>query len=466
MAAGVATDGVPQFESAQAAYEWVYAARAYNPVNPDHNWQKPADVDGNGRVETFDLLKVVTPMREGGRLLDSLHAEGEDGQAAPSRTFIDVNADRQLSITDVLGVVQALRAEGENGMLASLIPSITDGTTTATVGDTYDVTVFVQDLRTEDPNPNNNVDDRGIFSATVDLNFDENFSASPIPNALRDEAAAPFFGVGYRPTDPQFSLSNINRQDVNTIRITGVVANFFTPLGPDQEVLATIPFKVGAVADFVTGTEETALTIDVLANDTSASGTQTFTTDVPDVTSAVLLHDQGDLPDNEVAEEDVMTASTTISVNVPGAPTLTSITSPANGTASIVNGMVSYTPNGNFFGEDTFMYTITYPGGVTDTAEVTVTVQNTPDDPIAVDDNQFRAVPDSVLNVPAPGVLGNDTDPDIDPDLSPNNVNNDAITVTAVNGETADVGQTITLASGATLLLRANGSFDYDPTGV
>lgn len=50
------------------------------------------------------------------------------------------------------------------------------------------------------------------------------------------------------------------------------------------------------------------------------------------------------------------------------------------------------------------------------------------------------------------GLLANDTDPDGNP-----------LTVTAVNGSAAAVGSEITLASGARLTVRADGSFDYAP---
>ncbi len=50
---------------------------------------------------------------------------------------------------------------------------------------------------------------------------------------------------------------------------------------------------------------------------------------------------------------------------------------------------------------------------------------------------------------------GADTDPE-----------SDTLTVTAVNGVNANVGQTITLASGATLVVNANGSYTYNPGTV
>lgn len=54
----------------------------------------------------------------------------------------------------------------------------------------------------------------------------------------------------------------------------------------------------------------------------------------------------------------------------------------------------------------------------------------------------------------ANGVLQNDSDAD-----------GDSLTVTEVNGNGANVGNQITLASGALLMVNSDGSFDYDPNG-
>jgi VCBS repeat-containing protein len=55
-------------------------------------------------------------------------------------------------------------------------------------------------------------------------------------------------------------------------------------------------------------------------------------------------------------------------------------------------------------------------------------------------------------------LIANPTTPDSDP-------NNDTLTVTQVNGNIADVGNQISLASGALLTLNTDGSFDYNPNG-
>jgi CshA-type fibril repeat protein len=90
--------------------------------------------------------------------------------------------------------------------------------------------------------------------------------------------------------------------------------------------------------------------------------------------------------------------------------TVTDITDPENGTVTINDdGTVTYTPDPEFRGTDTFEYTITDPDGNTDTAIVTVVVN--PDIPQA-SDNTETAEPDTPLTV---DVVSGDTDPNGDP---------------------------------------------------
>ena len=80
-------------------------------------------------------------------------------------------------------------------------------------------------------------------------------------------------------------------------------------------------------------------------------------------------------------------------------------TAPSNG--SIVDhgdGTITYTPDADFNGSDSFTYTISDGNGGTDTATVTVTVDPVNDAPDAVDD--ARSTPeDTPVTIP---VLGND----------------------------------------------------------
>jgi VCBS repeat-containing protein len=104
------------------------------------------------------------------------------------------------------------------------------------------------------------------------------------------------------------------------------------------------------------------------------------------------------------------------------------------------DGSFTYTPDADFYGTDTFIYTVS-DGTATDTATVTITVTPVNDPPIAVDDS-YEVAEDTVLTVPVlTGVLANDTDVD-------------SATLTAA------LGTDVTRGS---LTLHSDGSFIYTP---
>jgi VCBS repeat-containing protein len=127
------------------------------------------------------------------------------------------------------------------------------------------------------------------------------------------------------------------------------------------------------------------------------------------------------------------------------------------------NGDFTYDPNGVFnaldgAGSDTdsFSYTLS-DGACTDNATVTITLQGENDCPAAADDS-FTVAQNGTLSdsVTGSGGGGEDSDPDT----------GDTFTVVEVNGQSADVGQAISLPSGALLTLNSDGTFNYDPNGA
>src|SRR6056297_4155577 len=145
----------------------------------------------------------------------------------------------------------------------------------------------------------------------------------------------------------------------------------------------------------------------------------------------------------------------------------------ASGALLTVNsdGTFSYDPNGQFetlaVGDSaagTFDYTIS-DGLASDSATVTITINGANDAPMANAD--ARSTPqNSVLNAsdadgtatgadPSDdGVLANDTD-----------IDGDALAVDQVEGDAGNVGTAVTLTSGATVTMAADGTFVYDPNG-
>jgi hypothetical protein len=117
--------------------------------------------------------------------------------------------------------------------------------------------------------------------------------------------------------------------------------------------------------------------------------------------------------------------------------TITAASPAFHGAVGIVGDHLTYTPDANYFGSDSFTYTIS-DGEESDTATVTVTVTNVNDAPVATGEN-YTMDQDTTLTVPAAGVLGNDTDID-GPSLS-------AVLDAGLPG----------------LALNANGGFSYTP---
>lgn len=114
---------------------------------------------------------------------------------------------------------------------------------------------------------------------------------------------------------------------------------------------------------------------------------------------------------------------------------------PANGTLTLnPNGSFTYDSNANYHGPDSFTYHANDGTNDSNIVAVTITVNPLNDAPAGVADS-YSTVVDTPLNVPAPGVLGNDTDAD---------------------------GQTLTAAlfippSNGILALNPNGGFLYTP---
>jgi hypothetical protein len=184
--------------------------------------------------------------------------------------------------------------------------------------------------------------------------------------------------------------------------------------------------------------------------DTSAA--QTFTITVTSV---------NDAPDAVDDTETVVEDSSANAINVLGndsfAPdvnetvTVTAVTQGANGGVAFTATGVSYTPNANFFGSDSFTYTIDDGNGGTDTATVSVTVTNVNDVPDAVNDSTTIAE-DSGAN--AISVLANDS---FAPDV------NETLTVTAVtqgsNGSVTFTATGVSYTPNANFF--GNDSFTY-----
>jgi len=119
--------------------------------------------------------------------------------------------------------------------------------------------------------------------------------------------------------------------------------------------------------------------------------------------------------------------------------TATLVNKPSNGTLTLnSDGSFNYNPNTGYTGTDSFTYVANDGTSTSNPATVTLTIGNQP--PVA-NNESYNVATDVPLNVPSPGVLANDTDPQGFP-----------LTATVV-----------TNPSNGTLNLNSNGSFSYTP---
>lgn len=232
------------------------------------------------------------------------------------------------------------------------------------------------------------------------------------------------------------------------------------PLSFDRATILPNGLPV-AQDDSVTTPEDTPVTVDVLANDSDPDGqpltlygaydsgsgsglveinpdsTITYTpypnsfggieqvtyevSDGIDTATATLFIEVTPVPDPPIAVDDAAATSedTPVVFSVLENDTtvegqlmeITAITPAANGTAAILFNEISYAPNPDFFGTDTFTYTVTDNVGLSAVATVTVTVSSVPDFPLAFSDTATTNE-DTAVTI---AVAANDYDPDGQP---------------------------------------------------
>ncbi|KOY30867.1 tandem-95 repeat protein, partial [Vibrio parahaemolyticus] len=211
-----------------------------------------------------------------------------------------------------------------------------------------------------------------VENAIADQELSEDFATYTIDlnDAFKDSDSALNFSVSGN-SNVLVSIENGIATISPTADWNGSETLTFTATDPSGESISqTVNFTVAPVADIVADTatvvEDTPTIIKVLGNDTFEG-------------------------DGKVVSLDTNNG-------------------PANGTVSVnPDGSVTYTPNDNYVGKDTFTYVVT-SGGVSESTTVTVNVTPVNDAPVAKDDIATTQE-DTAVTI---DVLSNDTDVDGD----------------------------------------------------
>ena len=219
---------------------------------------------------------------------------------------------------------------------------------------------------------------------------------------------------------------------VLTVDAVGDAANGTVAINDDGTVTYT------PAADFF-GTDSFTYTVsDETGLTDTATVSVTVAEDTPDPIAPVAGDDADSTLENTAVTIDVLANDT--DADSP-ALTVDAVGDAANGTVAINDdGTVTYTPAADFFGTDSFTYTVSDETGLTDTATVSVTVAEDTPDPIApvAGDDADSTLENTAVTI---DVLANDTDAD-----SP------ALTVDAVGD-----------AANGTVAINDDGTVTYTP---
>ncbi|MCP4712461.1 MAG: tandem-95 repeat protein [Planctomycetes bacterium] len=223
--------------------------------------------------------------------------------------------------------------------------------------------------------------------------------------------------------DPPLAVDDDKSTDENTALIfpasdltandTDVDGDLLTVTDVHTSVNGVVLLESGAITFTPNENFNGTAGFDYVVSDGSLTDIGHVTVDVSDVQNPPEAQD-----DNRETPEDIdlVFPATDLIVNDNDPDnddlTVTGVSAPTNGTVSLVSGMITFSPEPDFFGQAGFDYTVS-DGQLTDTGHVTVTVTAVDDPPVAVDDNKSTDE-DTPLTFPASDLTANDIDVDGD----------------------------------------------------
>jgi len=370
----------------------------------------------SGDVDTATVYITVIPQNDPIMAVDDFVEIPEDSATSISVLSNDINVDHdQLSVTSVTLPLNGTVVIESNGTLTYTPDLHYHGedsfnyTITSESGDISSATVFITVNPVNDPieaNPDTIEIEEDSTALIYVLGNDVNVDDDSLTVSITDE---PLHGnaivltngtIVYQPNN------NYNGEDILNYTITSSSGD----TSSSSVTITVTPVNDPIIAndDMISTMEDTAVEIEVLINDQNVDGDSL---------------------------------------------TVINSTVPAFGTVILNNnGTVTYIPNSDFNGQDSFVYTISSENGDTSSATVMVTVDPV-NDPIFANDDTSSTDEDVAVNI---SILSNDE-----------NVDNDTLTVTISNNSphgitTVNADNTITFVPD--MNFNGDTSFQYTIT--
>ncbi|WP_310622361.1 tandem-95 repeat protein [Flexibacterium corallicola] len=291
---------------------------------------------------------------------------------------------------------------------------------------------------------------------------------------LNDDTDVAFL---YTVSDGEFTASAVATLDILPENDAPMASNGSATIAEDNDLNGVLPTATDAEGDQITyalatGTSNGSVNINTdgtfvyspnlnyfgadsfsytVSDDNGGANTYTYDLTITAVNDKpIAAADTATVAENDFVFIDVLANDSDVDN---GRPSLVSVSDPANGVA-ILNGIdIVYQPDANFYGSDSFTYTIRDSGGQTNTGTVSVTVTSVNDNPVATGESR-TILEDTDLVLTFDELLANDSDAD-----------NDELTISAVSGASGGAvsldaqAQTIKFDSG--LNFNGLGSFTY-----
>ena len=334
--------------------------------------------------------------------VDTINYEISDGNGGSSEASVSVTVgavnDDPIAINDVINTdedatvtINVLANDSDiDGDVLSVSNAIaTNGAVIINVDGTLSYT----------PNANFNGNDTISYEVTDGLGGQSSASVSITVNAVNDAPVA---------TDDEINtdvntvvtidvLSNDNDLDEDTLSVTAATADNGTVLINLDGTLSYTPNTDFNGADSISYEISdgfgglSSAKVDVLVNTTPVAIDDTATTNEDTPVVINVLSNDTDPDGNSLSLTSATAANGLVSMN-------------------LNDGSLTYTPDANFYGSDTILYSISDAHGGSSTATVSVTVNAVNFSPSAIDD-AIILNENTTVNL---DVLSNDTDPDND----------------------------------------------------